>query len=290
MIVGSFFTHFFTFGAIYSSGLYVLPIAATFDVGRGTAGACVSLWMGVMLAFSFQAGRLLDRHHPRSIFVAGGLCSAAGLFALSRTLTLWQAIVASAFSGACMSLCGPCSASVIQPWFNANRGAATGLAMMGTGAGHLTFTLVLEHLILRIGWRSALGLEAAALATGVLGASLLFRKPLPGEVRSSHENTSEAQVQAPTLSQDAAEAARPVDFGEIHRQLHDGTGTEAHGKPSNGSVVPPQTVELLTLMRTRAMLGICSFKFCAAFGYGVPFVHIVPMARDIGLSKGTAGA
>ena len=129
------------------------------------------------------------------------------------------------------------------------------------------------------------------LAAGVLGASTLFRMPSADEVRPT--KSPEMRTQASVVSQGAAleaEASQPVGFDELGRHLRGDTSALANGKPGNGGAVPLKRVDLLTLLRTRAMLGICSFKFCAAFGYGVPFVHIMPMARDIGLSTGTAAA
>ena len=37
VVIASFLTHFFVLGAIYSAGIYVLPIGAALSVGRGAA-------------------------------------------------------------------------------------------------------------------------------------------------------------------------------------------------------------------------------------------------------------
>jgi predicted MFS family arabinose efflux permease len=53
---------------------------------------------------------------------------------------------------------------------------------------------------------------------------------------------------------------------------------------TTGAMTKP-TVSLWTLMSDRRMLSIFMAKFTAAFAYGVPFVHLIPLMNDKGLSE-----
>ena len=67
----------------------------------------------------------------------------------------------------------------MQPWFDSNRGVASGIALSGTGLGTLLMPLLARWLIDREGWRAALTIIGLAVAGFGFVASNWIRRP-PG--------------------------------------------------------------------------------------------------------------
>jgi MFS family permease len=318
VVAASFMTHFFVLGAIYSGGIYVLPIGAELQVNCGAASWTVSLWMGVMLGGSFFSGRLLDKVDPRLVFALGGALAGCALVGLSHATTLAGAIACSFCVGASFSLCGAHSASVVQPWFRARRGTATGIAMMGSGAGHFVLTMALQPLLEAHGWRMAMRIEAAVVAAGIMATALLLRRPRAGEVREDGGGggggdgsggggggggagaAASAPVPAASLSAElqsiggtgetsasAADASAASPAGGAAPAPAVETAAAAPAAAAAGTAAQPagRAVTVRDLLRTRALSSVCLFKFTAAFGYSVPFVHLPAMVVDAGFSE-----
>src|SRR5262249_56863976 len=67
----------------------------------------------------------------------------------------------------------------VQPWFNRNRGVASGIALSGTGLGTLLMPVLAEWLIDSQGWRAALTIIGLGVAGFGFVASNWIRRP-PG--------------------------------------------------------------------------------------------------------------
>jgi predicted MFS family arabinose efflux permease len=71
------------------------------------------------------------------------------------------------------------SVGAVQPWFSANRGLASGLAVAGIGAGNIAGPLLAEWWIGAFGWRGAyVGLSLFVLVAGGAAALALRTKPV----------------------------------------------------------------------------------------------------------------
>ena len=145
VVVGSSFSfHFACLGVLYAQGVFTLPMAASFGTGRGEVAWAGSL-VGSSMVFcaTFTAG-LLDRWGVRPTFAFGSVAVSIALALLSLSRTLIAALAASSAVGCSLAFCSVNAIGIVQPWFTARRGLATGIAMAGSGLGNFAFALAMQ--------------------------------------------------------------------------------------------------------------------------------------------------
>jgi MFS family permease len=137
----------------------------------------------------------------------------------------------------------------VQRWFVRKRGAASGFAVTGIGVGTLAMPLLATGLIDLQGWRDAY-LSLAAI-TFIVGVP----------------------------------AAMLIEHSPARRNLHaDGDSLSlAASKLAIGGL------DVRTALRTRPFVLLYSAAVLSGLGLFIPFAHLVPYAKDHGLSE-TQGA
>ncbi len=138
------------------------------------------------------------------------------------------------------------SVAAVQRWFHRGRGTASGIAIAGIGVGTLIGAPLAHELIARLGWRPTYLVLAALTA---LGAVVVGRARAP-----------RTRALRPRARRRPAQPAR------------------ARGRPPGCS--------LREAMRTWPFWTIYTGALLMSFGLFVPFVHLVPYARDAGLGEG----
>jgi predicted MFS family arabinose efflux permease len=136
----------------------------------------------------------------------------------------------------------------VQRWFVKRRGFASGLAVSGIGVGTLILPPVAAFLIRWLGWRAAY--EVLGIFAAVVGVGMaLFM-----------ENDPHARGLAPD--------GEPMHPGAAARQPKGSTLSEA--------------------IRSGRFIGLYAACLICAFGLFVPFVHLLPYARDHGVAPSSA--
>jgi predicted MFS family arabinose efflux permease len=136
----------------------------------------------------------------------------------------------------------------VQRWFVRRRGFASGLAVSGIGVGTLVMPPLASLLIEALGWRGAY------LALGALAAVL------GGGMALLVEND-------------------PRD-----------RGLGPDGEPPQPAAVQerPQGASVSDAIRSRRFISLYAACLICSFGVFVPFVHLVPYARDHGVAPSSA--
>ena len=107
------------------------------------------------------------------------------LVAAGLVRTVWQADVALGLGfGLGLAVCYTPAVAAVQPWFNRNRGIASGIALSGTGLGTLLMPLLARWLIDSQGWRAAFTVIGLGVAGFGFVASNWIRHP-PGSPTTS---------------------------------------------------------------------------------------------------------
>lgn len=159
----------------YSLGLFVTPLQAEFGWTRAqVSGAATFQQLGIFLSAPI-VGRLADRFGNRRIAIASYVATPLAFVALSRTgpsLTSWYALwLVLSVAG-----CGTTPAiwaRVVSLRFDAGRGLALGLMLMGTGTAAMLAPALLGPVIAAQGWRTGLLAMAAVVAVIGIPVSLL---------------------------------------------------------------------------------------------------------------------
>ena len=180
--------------------------------------------------------------------VAGGLLLVAvGLVVASQASGLLAVYLGYGLGvGVGVGLSYVPSIAAVQRWFERGRGTASGIAVAGIGVGTLVGAPLAHELIARIGWRPTYLVLAALTALGAIVSAAL--------VRRGPEHYGLAPDGDPLSSHHAAAAASGLSLRQA--------------------------------MRTGPFWSIYVGAFLMSFGLFVPFVHMVPYARDAGLGEG----
>ena len=179
MVVGAAFTLMFVgFAAAYSFAAFFSAFQSEFGASR----AHVALVFSVAAFFWFltgaPGGMLADRFGARRVALAGVAClvAALGLAAVSSSVTSLY-VTYSVGIGVGVGLVYVPSVGAVQPWFNANRAFASGIAVAGIGAGNIAGPLLAAWWIGLFGWRGAyFALALFVLCLGGVAACLLRNK------------------------------------------------------------------------------------------------------------------
>ncbi len=239
------------FGVAYSFAAFFGALEAEFGATRGDVSLVFAISGFLYFLVGAFAGQLADRFGSRRVVVAGIVFLAAGLAAASRAGSLETLYVAYGLGiGLGVGCAYVPSVGAVQPWFIAKRGLASGVAVAGIGVGNFFVPLAAAQLVAALGWRqSFLVLAVGTLVLGGVAALAIENRP-----------------QARGLYPDGARA---------------GTG---RGPPAQA----PAGVALREAVRERAFWLQWGAIFACGVGLFIPFVHLVPYARDAGHSETTA--
>jgi MFS family permease len=189
VVAAAFTLMFVGFGAAYSFAAFFTAFQAEFGASRGHVALVFSVAAFIWFVIGAPAGMLADRFGPRRVTLAGVVLLAAALWLASRASSV-EALYAtySIGLGIGVGLVYVPSVGAVQPWFEQNRAAASGIAIAGIGAGNFAVPLLAAWWIELLGWRNAyLALTFFVLLLGAIAALSIrektsFRKDtvLPG--------------------------------------------------------------------------------------------------------------
>lgn len=161
----------------YTLGVFVKPVGAEFGWDRATVQSGFSAQMLALVVVGWAYGLAIDRFGPRRVALASIVGLALGFAAVATTTGLahWY------LGWALVALLGGGTSPIawtrgVADWFDKARGAALGLALVGTGLTGLVAPPLLVGLIEVRGWRAGYWAMAAALLLVALPlVALLFR-------------------------------------------------------------------------------------------------------------------
>jgi len=251
IVVGAAFTVMTVgFGVAYAFAAFFDSLQRELGANRGSVALIFSIASFLYFGLGAISGPLADRFGPKRVAALGMVITAAGLVLASQATALWQIYAGYGIGvGAGVGFAYVPAIGTVQRWFVRQRGLASGFAVSGIGVGTLAFPPLAGWLIELLGWRTTYLIMAGVVITIGLAATLLL------------DNTPEKRGLRP--DGDAAPVAN----------------------------TPAPTALAYTLRQSLRsgpfwlLYASCSF---AAFSIFVPFVHLVPYARDHGISEQVA--
>ena len=247
VVAAAFLVLFMAYGTQYAFGVFFAALVEEFGWSRAGVSGVFSLYAFVYASFALVAGRLTDRWGPRAVIAIGGALLGLALIAMSGVRALWQPylLYGTAAALGMSTAYVPCNATVAK-WFTRRRGIAVGLASAGGSLGTFALPPVAHFLVSRLGWRWAYVAFGAAVFLALNALALLMRRD------------PEAMGLLPDGGRAPGEPAR--------------AGGRAGGLTIGQAV------------RTRAfwlLYGVFAATWIPVF---IPLVHLVPMARGLGIS------
>jgi MFS family permease len=233
-------------GTYFSYGVLFNPLISEFGWSRAAVAGASSVAFFLMGFLGMGVGRLNDRIGPRKLMTVTGIFFGAGYLLMSRLDAIWQLyLFFGIVFGIGLSSIDVIALTTIARWFVKKRGFVTGIVKVGTGAGQMTIPFWASILVIRYGWRySCVIIGAAVLAILVSIAQLMRRDP-----------------NVMGLSPDG----------------------DAHGS-SASSLLAAEGLSLREALHTRQFWMLCATFLAIVFCLMIVMVHIVPLARDIGIS------
>jgi len=246
VVGGAFAILFMAYGAQYSFGVFLAAMLDEFGWSRASLSGAFSLYAFVYTGLALVTGHLTDRWGPRAVIAIGGAFLGAGWIAMSGVREPWHpyALYGVVAAVGMSAAYVPCSATVTR-WFVRRRGLAVGLAFGGMGMGTLVLPPVAHVLSARVGWR---------VAYVVFGVAILV-----------------------VLSAGATIMRRDPESAGLHPD-----GDAAAPRHAAGGDARAWTLAAAARTRTFWMLlAVFTATWVPVFG---PLVHLVPMARGLGIS------
>ena len=211
VVLGAFLILAINYGARYSFGVFVKPMAEQYNWSRSVISAGMSIMVLAYGIGGIFAGRLADRIAPRWIITAGAILMTAGLFLTALIREPWQFYVTyGVFGGlgaACLGVV-VCNSSVGK-WFVRRRGLAIGIASIGIGAGTMATVPMAGYVVKTYGWQ--LGFASIGVFVLIIGVGLsqwLMGRTKPEDYGLRPDGGSEGG-KSPGPGSSAAPFARP---------------------------------------------------------------------------------
>ncbi|MBS0223653.1 MAG: MFS transporter [Proteobacteria bacterium] len=247
VVAGAFVCMLTGYAVAYSFAAFFGPLEAEFGAQRGDTSLVFSIAAFLYFQLGLPAGLIGDRLGPRPVVIGGLLIVALGLVVAAYASTLWQVYLGYSLGvGLGVGFSYVPSVTAVQHWFVRRRGTASGLAVAGIGVGTLIGAPLANELIAGIGWRQTYLVLAGLTVLGAIVAGMLIR-------RDPHFYGLEPD-------------GEPVRPG-----------------PAAG---PPPGLTLREAIRTGPFWAVYTSALLMSFGLFIPFVHLVPYVRDIGLGSG----
>ena len=182
VVVAAAFTLMFVgFAAAYCFAAFFTAFQDEFGASRGDVALVFSVAAFLWFLLGAPGGMAADRFGARRVAALGVACLAAALWLASRADSV-EALYAtySIGIGLGVGLLYVPSVGAVQPWFGANRAAASGIAIAGIGAGNIAGPLLAAWWIGLFGWRGAfVALAVFVLLLGAIATALLQKKETP---------------------------------------------------------------------------------------------------------------
>ena len=206
-----------TIGSTMNSfGMYVLPASEDLGLSRANVNTGLILINLGMAALSPIVGRMLDVYPIRRIMLAGALMFGGSFIILGMSRNIWLSAFALAIplplGIACIGHLA--MTTLVAKWFEAQRGRAMAIAMMGMSAGTVVMAPTIGFLIKALGWRMCLiTLGAAFTLVFLLLVAFIRERPGPDDIEpgSARAAGGEGAAQAPRLQ------ARPLAVMQLLR-------------------------------------------------------------------------
>ena len=249
VVVAAFAITFIGFGSAYTFSAFLEQLEHDFGASRGSVSLVFSVAGFLYFGLGVISGPLADRFGARPLAVTGMVLLAAGLALASLAHSLVEVYAAYGLGVGLGVGCAYVPAiGAVQRWFVRRRGFASGLAVSGIGVGTLVMPPLASLLINEIGWRGAY-LALGGLAL-VAGAGMALLADNDPRSRGLYPDGDTAPPQGASASNTGASVRDAVRSGRF--------------------------------------AGLYAACLICSFGVFVPFVHLVPFARDHGIAPAQA--
>src|SRR5215470_1307444 len=147
---------FLVMGTAFSFSTFASDLGRDLKAGSGSISFIFGCAMALLYAGGLFSGALADRIGTHRVAGAGALIAGGSLITAGAVSTVWEAdVTLGAGFGLGLAICYTPAVAAVQPWFDRNRGVASGIALSGTGLGTVLMPFLAAFIIDKFGWRCA---------------------------------------------------------------------------------------------------------------------------------------
>jgi len=169
----AFVANFVNFGVLFSFGIFLTPIAETFDTSTGPVAPIFSTAVCFYYLAGAIGGKIGDTLGVRPVIAVGSVFMTVGLIISSQASALWHLYFFYApLVGSAVGCCYPSMIGTVGRRFKHRQASAISLVLAGVGMGTFIGPIVSRALIDAVGWRSTLAVYA--VVSGILLTSCTF--------------------------------------------------------------------------------------------------------------------
>lgn len=191
VVAGSFAVIAATFGLTTSVGLFQAywQTHQLSQYSSQNVGWIASSQVSLNFFLGVQIGPLFDRYGPRWLLFVGSIGYVASFVILAQCTKYWHFIlnfgILGGISGALLTTV---ALAVIAHWFEARRGLATGITLMGSSLGGIIFPIALQSTLKHLSWAWSMRLVALVILILMIIGNFCVRGRLPTGKRQGSIN------------------------------------------------------------------------------------------------------
>lgn len=174
-------------GTVYSYSVFRVALERVFNIGATESGLPYMVALASYAVFMFITGKYIDRYHPRTLLLLGGLLVAFG-WILSAFVTNIMALTITygLISGAGVGVAYGVPMSVIAKWFPDKKGLAVGMVLIGFGLSPLITAPIARYLVQQYGVMQTFLILGISFAMLIPLLALTFKYPNEGYSKRFH--------------------------------------------------------------------------------------------------------
>jgi MFS family permease len=246
VVAAAFFVTFVGFGSAYTFSAFVASLQHDFSASRGSVSLVFSLAGFLYFGLGIVSGPLADRFGSRPLAAVGMLFTGTGLAAAGAAQSLFQVYAAYGLGvGLGLGCAYVPAVGAVQRWFVRRRGFASGLAVSGIGVGTLLMPPLASLLIDDLGWRGTY--LVLGITAAILGGGMAL-----------------------LIANDPRER---------------GLGPDGDPPLTHQAAAQAPGASVREAVTSRSFVALYAACLICSFGAFVPFVHLVPYARDHGITQ-----
>ncbi|XP_069501667.1 monocarboxylate transporter 13-like [Ambystoma mexicanum] len=249
IVLSGFMMNALSYGVIRSVGVFFVEFVHLFNRSSSEVSWISSIAIAVQQFASPVGSALSMLFGARAVVMAGGVLAFLGILLASFGNSLLHLyLTLGAMTGFGWALAFAPTMGTIPKYFLRRRALALGLALTGNGVSSFLFSPLFQALIDAYSWRGALIILSAVVLNLCICGALL--RPIPALENASRH---------------LKELQQPSKCALFLRKL--------------------ASVFDLSLFRNRGFLVYSVGMLLIGTGYFVPYVHLVPHGKDLGLSN-----
>ncbi|MEN4042341.1 MAG: MFS transporter [Anaerolineaceae bacterium] len=165
-------------GTVYSYSVFRMPIEELFDIGSTYSGMPYMMALAFYAIFMFLTGKALDRFHPRSILLCGGMLVAMGWSLSSMATSIpFLTLTYGVMSGAGVGIAYGVPLTVVARWFPDMKGLAVGMVLIGFGLSPIVTAPLSRMLVDEFGVMQAFLILGISFGVIITALSFVFKYP-----------------------------------------------------------------------------------------------------------------